>query len=136
MTSTGVQPLVEERVSFGRGISLEVNALPQQAAANTHDFAAGERALLQARALASQQLEVFIALYKLYFYRGFTDAAEQAPRSSAQCRPPRWFRRRLPRADAGQRRLVCVRRPGPRLSVQFKGSVFHSTAPEQSPRSS
>lgn len=77
MTGGGVEPLVEERVRFGRAIPTAVNALLQQAAANTHDFAASEHALLQARALAPKQLEVFIALYKLYFYRGFTDKAEQ-----------------------------------------------------------
>lgn len=76
MTSA-VQPLLEERVSFGRAIPVAVNALLQQAAANTHDFNVSERALLQARALAPEQLEVFIALYKLYFYRGFTDRAER-----------------------------------------------------------
>jgi hypothetical protein len=72
-----VQPLLEERVSFGRAIPVAVNALLQQAAANAHDFDASERVLLQARALAPTQLEVFIALYKLYFYRGFTERAEQ-----------------------------------------------------------
>lgn len=69
--------LVEERVRFGSGIPVEVNALLQRAAACTDDFVQAERALLAARALAPAQLEVFIALYKLYFYRGFTERAEQ-----------------------------------------------------------
>ena len=74
--TAAAQPLVEERVKFGRNVPAEVNALLQQAAANTDNFSAAERALLAARALAPAQLEVFIALYKLYFYRGFTSAAE------------------------------------------------------------
>jgi len=77
VTNTAVEPLVEECVRFGRAIPAAVNALLQQAAANAGDFAASERALLRARALAPKQLEVFIALYKLYFYRGFTGKAEQ-----------------------------------------------------------
>jgi hypothetical protein len=77
VTGAAVEPLVEERVRFGRAIPAAVNALLQQAAANAGDFAASERALLQARELAPKQLEVFIALYKLYFYRGFTGKAEQ-----------------------------------------------------------
>lgn len=77
MNAGAVHPLVEERVRFGRNIPAGVNALLQQAAASTDNFAAAEQALLRARALAPQQLEVFIALYKLYFYRGFTDKAEQ-----------------------------------------------------------
>jgi hypothetical protein len=68
---------VEERVCFGRGIPRAVNALLQQAAASTGDFAAAERALLAARALAPAQLEVLIALYKLYFYNGRIGQAEE-----------------------------------------------------------
>ncbi|MDY6942200.1 MAG: hypothetical protein SVU69_04225 [Pseudomonadota bacterium] len=67
----------EERVRFGADIPDEINALLQVAAANAHAFEASERALLQARAQAPDQLEVLIALYKLYFYRGFTERAEQ-----------------------------------------------------------
>jgi hypothetical protein len=74
--TAAAQPLVQERVRFGRDIPVDVNALLQQAAASTDDFNAAERALLDARALAPEQLEVFVALYKLYFYRGFTEAAE------------------------------------------------------------
>ena len=77
MTSAAVHSLVEERVRFGRDIPADVNALLQRAAASTGDFGVAERALLDALALAPQQLEVFIALYKLYFYRGFTERAEQ-----------------------------------------------------------
>lgn len=77
MTGGAVHTLVEERVRFGRDIPAAVNALLQQAAANTDNFAVAEQALLQARELAPQQLEVFIALYKLYFYRGYTERAEQ-----------------------------------------------------------
>jgi hypothetical protein len=75
--TAAVEPLVEERVRFGRDIPAPVNALLQQAAASADDFSTSESALLRARELAPGQLEVFIALYKLYFYRGFTDKAEQ-----------------------------------------------------------
>lgn len=77
MTPAAVEPLLEERVRFGRAIPASVNALLQEAALNAHDFAASERALLKAIAMAPGQLEVFVALYKLYFYRGFTRKAEQ-----------------------------------------------------------
>ena len=75
--TAAVEALVEERVRFGRAIPAAVNALLQQAAARSQDFAASEQALLQARLLAPRQLEVFIALYKLYFYRGLTAKAEK-----------------------------------------------------------
>ena len=68
---------IEERVCFGRGIPRAVNALLQRAAASTRDFVAAERALLEARTLAPWQLEVLVALYKLYFYNGRIGQAEQ-----------------------------------------------------------
>lgn len=71
-----VETLIEERVRFGRDLPAAVNALLQRAAAAAHDFAAAEAALLEARALAPERLEVFVALYKLYFYRGHTRKAE------------------------------------------------------------
>ena len=84
MTTAGLQLLVEERVRFGRAIPDQVNVLLQRAAANAHDFACSESALLEARAVAPQQLEVFIALYKLYFYRGFTGEAERVVHEALQ----------------------------------------------------
>jgi hypothetical protein len=48
VSAAAPEPLVEERVRFGGGIPVAVNALLQQAAANAHDFAASERALLAA----------------------------------------------------------------------------------------
>ncbi len=77
MRAAAVEPLADEHVRFGRDIPAAVNVLLQQAAANTDNFTVSEHALLQARALAPEQLEVFIALYKLYFYRGFNGKAEK-----------------------------------------------------------
>lgn len=67
---------LEERVCFGNGIPEAVNVLLQRAAAHALDFRASERALLDARRLAPLQLEVLVALYKLYFYRGRTAQAQ------------------------------------------------------------
>jgi hypothetical protein len=84
VNAAGKLTLAEERVCFGRSIPAEVDALLQQAAANVHDFSRSERALLAARQRAPAQLEVFVGLYKLYFYRGFFGQAEQAARAALQ----------------------------------------------------
>jgi hypothetical protein len=84
VNAAGPLPLVEERVSFGRVIPAEVNVLLQQAAAHADDFDRSECALLAARRVAPGQLEVFIALYKLYFYRGLVEQAEQVVRETLQ----------------------------------------------------
>jgi hypothetical protein len=79
-----VQPLIEERVCFGRAIPVAVNVCLQEAAASSGDFIRAERALLNARAMAPLQLEVFVALYKLYFYNGRLDEAERVVRETLQ----------------------------------------------------
>jgi len=71
------RPLFEERVRFGRSLPPEVNALLQQAASHADDFPEAEQSLLTARRMAPEQLEVLVALYKLYFYRGLTEQAER-----------------------------------------------------------
>ncbi len=71
-----VSTLIPERVHFGEGIPSAINALLQEAAGNTQNFARAEQLLQQAQRLAPDQLPVYTALYKLYFYNGYTDQAE------------------------------------------------------------
>lgn len=71
-----VATFFQERVHFGKGIPAPINALLQEAAGNTHHFARAEELLRQAQRLAPDQLPVYTALYKLYFYNGYIDQAE------------------------------------------------------------
>ena len=71
-----VATFFQERVHFGKGIPAPINALLQEAAGNTHNFTRAEQLLRQAQRLAPEQLPVYTALYKLYFYNGYTDQAE------------------------------------------------------------
>jgi hypothetical protein len=66
----------EERVIFGKNIPAPVNALLQEAAGSTGNFTHAEKLLLQALRQATEQLPVYTALYKLYFYNGQTEQAE------------------------------------------------------------
>jgi hypothetical protein len=68
--------LLQERVLFGKNIPPPINALLQAAAGSTDNFAQAEKLLLQAKQQAPEQLPVYTALYKLYFYNGYTDKAE------------------------------------------------------------
>jgi hypothetical protein len=67
---------MQERVIFGKDIPASINALLQEAAGSTANFARAEMLLLQAQREAPDQLPVYTALYKLYFYNGQTDKAE------------------------------------------------------------
>ena len=71
-----VTTLMPERVIFGKNIPAPINALLQEAAGSTGNFAHAEQLLLQAQRQAPDQLPVYTALYKLYFYNGYTDKAE------------------------------------------------------------
>jgi tetratricopeptide (TPR) repeat protein len=68
---------LEDRVVFAREIKPEVNVCLQQAVASAHDFEKARAFLYQARDLDPDQLEVYIALYKFCFYRGYLDEAEE-----------------------------------------------------------
>lgn len=68
--------VIEERVLFSPDMTPEVNAMLQSAVANADDFDRARELLYEAKAMAPQQLEVYIALYKFLFYRGFCDEAE------------------------------------------------------------
>lgn len=71
-----VTSLLQERVIFGKNIPTPINALLQEAAGSTDNFAHAEKLLLQAQRQAPEQLPVYTALYKLYFYNGHTGKAE------------------------------------------------------------
>lgn len=68
---------LEERVVFAREIKPEVNACLQQAVASANDFEKARSFLYQARDLDPDQLEVYVALYKFCFYRGYLSEAQQ-----------------------------------------------------------
>ena len=67
---------IEDRVHFADDIKPEVNACLQQAVAYAGDFERARALLHKAKDLDPQQLEVYTALYKFYFYRGYLDEAE------------------------------------------------------------
>lgn len=66
----------EDRIYFARDIKPEVNACLQQAVACAGDFERARALLHQAKDMDPEQLEVYTALYKFYFYRGYLDEAE------------------------------------------------------------
>lgn len=68
--------VIEDRVYFARDIKPEVNACLQQAVACAGDFERARALLHQAKEMDPEQLEVYTALYKFYFYRGYLDEAE------------------------------------------------------------
>ena len=67
---------IEDRIYFARDIKPEVNACLQQAVACAGDFERARALLHQAKDMDPEQLEVYTALYKFYFYRGYLDEAE------------------------------------------------------------
>lgn len=76
------EPLVftQERVLFGPDIPAPVNALLQQAVAARDDAELAEELLWRAQRMNPAQLEVYVALYKFYFYRKRLEEAERAAR--------------------------------------------------------
>lgn len=79
-----VMSLMQERVIFGKNLPASINALLQEAAGNTANFSQAEKLLLQAQSLDPDQLPVYTALYKLYFYNGYTDKAEDVVSESLE----------------------------------------------------
>lgn len=74
-----------EQILFGRHISPEVNALLQQAVhASSFDDQLAEQRLWQAQQMHPEQLEVYIAIYKFYFYRKRLAEAHQTVRQALQ----------------------------------------------------
>lgn len=78
----------EDRVMFGVNIPSHINAFLQKAVAAYDDSDTAESLLWQAQKLDPNQLEVYVALYKFYFYKNRIDEAEaivlQALNQSAQ----------------------------------------------------
>jgi len=68
----------EERVMFGVNIPDDINACLQQAVAAYDTPELAERLLWQAQQLNPNQLEVYVALYKFYFYKNWIDEAQAA----------------------------------------------------------
>lgn len=69
--------VLNERVTFGRGIPPEVNALMQEAVASAGNVDRTRELLYKAMEISPFQLEVYIALYKFCFYRGYIEESEQ-----------------------------------------------------------
>lgn len=67
----------KEQVLFAPNIAPEVNALLQSAVHAYDDTERAESLLWQAHELDPDQLEVYIALYKFYFYKYRLDEAQQ-----------------------------------------------------------
>jgi len=65
----------EERVMFGVDIPDDINACLQRAVAAYDDPELAERLLWQAQQMNPNQLEVYVALYKFYFYKNWIDEA-------------------------------------------------------------
>lgn len=80
--SLGTINVMDERVLFARDIKPEVNALLQSAVVAANDFERARGLLYEARELDPQQLEVYVALYKFLFYRGYFDEAETVARDA------------------------------------------------------
>jgi len=72
----------DDGVLFGRDIDPEVNVYLQQAvhATGEADLPKAEELLWSAQRLKPEQLEVYIALYKFYFYKGRLPDAERVAR--------------------------------------------------------
>lgn len=68
----------EERVMFGVNIPDHINACLQQAVAAYDNPELAERLLWQAQRMDPNQLEVYVALYKFYFYKNWIEEAQGA----------------------------------------------------------
>ena len=76
-SANGVVSTLHNEIAFGFGLPSEVERLRQLAASRVASHVESLDALNQARALAPDQIEVLVALYKFHFYRGDIDLAEQ-----------------------------------------------------------
>lgn len=71
-----VSPLIDEQVHFGFNLNQEVNAHLQRAAALVGSRAQSIKHLYKALEVRPDQLETLVALYKILFYQGKTEQAE------------------------------------------------------------
>ena len=73
-----VQMFAEDNVMFGPKVPAEIDHYLQQAVkAHEDDPEKAEQLLWKAQRLDPRQLEVYIALYKFYFYKARLDEADQ-----------------------------------------------------------
>lgn len=72
-----VVPFHEDRVMFGVDIPNNINAYLQKAVAAFDNADLAESLLWQAQRLDPNQLEIYVALYKFYFYKNRIDEAEE-----------------------------------------------------------
>jgi tetratricopeptide (TPR) repeat protein len=73
----GVIPLRHDDVLFASDLPPVVNTILQEAVALYHDTLGAEEKLWSAYDLAPERLEVYVALYKFYFYKGRMADAEK-----------------------------------------------------------
>ncbi|WP_353570993.1 hypothetical protein [Candidatus Albibeggiatoa sp. nov. BB20] len=78
------QLFAEDNIQFGQNIPEHINAYLQQAAKNYDNIEVAEQLLWKAQQLKPQQLEVYIALYKFYFYQARLEEAEQVAQQALQ----------------------------------------------------
>ena len=74
----------EDRVMFGINIPSDINAYLQRAVAAYDDTQLAESLLWQAQQLDPTQLDVYVALYKFYFYKNRISEAEEVVFKSLQ----------------------------------------------------
>ena len=81
-----VLPFYDDRVLFATQMPTQVNAILQQAVAAYEDTQRAESLLWQAQQLGPEQLAVYVALYKFYFYKNYLEDAERVVHMAlAQC---------------------------------------------------
>lgn len=66
----------EDRILFGVNIPSHINACLQRAVAASDDPELSERLFWEAQQMDPYQLEVYVALYKFYFYKNRIEEAE------------------------------------------------------------
>ena len=73
---SNVELFHDDRVLFAVDMPPSINALMQQAVAAYDDTQRAESLLWQAQKLGPEQLAIYVALYKFYFYKNFLRQAE------------------------------------------------------------
>jgi tetratricopeptide (TPR) repeat protein len=72
-----ITPLRQDGVLFASDMPPEVDAILQEAVVLYDDTERAESMLWQAHEMAPERLEIYIALYKFYFYKNLLDRAEE-----------------------------------------------------------
>ena len=71
-----IMSLKQDNVLFASDMPKEVNDILQEAVVLYDDTERAKKKLLEALEIAPHRLEVYVALYKFYFYKNFIDDAE------------------------------------------------------------